>query len=92
MLTSARNQFAGKVTAIHPERSTTRSTHRPAGRRGDHRRHHPAQHRQPGPDRGLRRAGHHQGPWVILANPEAGIKLSTRNRLEGGVARCARAR
>lgn len=85
MLTSARNQFAGKVAAIHPgavndeidialpggDVITAVITQRSTA------------------NLGLAVGGDAlaiiKAPWVILANPEAGIRLSTRNRLEGRV-------
>ncbi|MDH0344364.1 TOBE domain-containing protein [Chromobacterium haemolyticum] len=85
MLTSARNQFTGKVAAIHPgvvndeidialpggNKITAVITQRSTA------------------NLGLAVGGEAlaiiKAPWVVLANPEAGIKLSTRNRLEGRV-------
>lgn len=89
MLTSARNQFAGKVAAIHPgvvndeidialpggDMITAVITQRSTA------------------NLGLTVGGEAlaiiKAPWVVLANPEAGIKLSTRNP---GCRRCVRAR
>ncbi|MFC3530816.1 molybdopterin-binding protein [Vogesella facilis] len=85
MLTSARNQFAGKVSAIKPGAINDEIDLTLPG--GDVITAVITQQStvnlelQVGSDA----LAIIKAPWVILANPDSGIKLSTRNRLEGSV-------
>lgn len=85
MLTSARNQFTGQVTAIREgaindeveitlaggERLVAVITREST--------------QSLGLSVGKEALALVKAPWVILSTPDAGIKLSTRNRLEGTV-------
>lgn len=85
MLTSARNQFTGNVTAIHA--GAVNDEIEIALKGGEHivavitR----ASTQSLGLKVGSEALALVKAPWVILAAPNAGIKLSTRNRLEGSV-------
>ncbi len=85
MLTSARNEFAGKVTAINEGAVNDEVEITLAG--GD--RIVAVITRESTKYLGLKPGTEAlalvKAPWVILSNPDAGIKFSTRNRLEGTV-------
>ena len=85
MLTSARNQFTGKVSAIQEGAVNDEVEITLAG--GD--RLVAVITRSSTKSLGLKVGGEAlalvKAPWIILANPDAGVKLSTRNRLEGHV-------
>jgi len=85
MLTSARNQLGGKVTAIQEGAVNDEVEITLAG--GDRivavitR----ASTRSLGLKAGSDAVALIKAPWIILAAPDSGLKLSTRNRLEGTV-------
>ncbi|RXZ43615.1 TOBE domain-containing protein [Crenobacter cavernae] len=85
MLTSARNQFVGQITAIREGAVNDEIDIALAG--GDQLV--AVITRESTRSLGLATGGEAialvKAPWVILANPSSGVKLSTRNRLEGTV-------
>lgn len=85
MLTSARNEFAGTVTAIHDGAVNDEiEITLPGGERII-----AVITRSSTAALGLRVGAEAialiKAPWVILSTPDNGIRLSTRNRLEGQV-------
>ncbi|AIY39409.1 Molybdate-binding domain of ModE [Collimonas arenae] len=85
MLTSARNEFAGKVTAILPGAVNDEVELTLAG--GDRIVAVITRESTKYLDLniGSEALALVKAPWVILSTPDAGIKFSTRNRLEGTV-------
>lgn len=85
MLTSARNQFSGKITAIKEGAVNDEVDITLPG--GDVIT--AVITRESTAGLGLKVGSDAlalvKAPWVILSNPDSGIKLSTRNRLEGTV-------
>ena len=85
MLTSARNQFAGKIAAIRAGAVNDEIELALPG--GDVIT--AIITSQSTASLGLKVGGEAfaivKAPWVILADPDSGIRLSTRNRLEGAV-------
>lgn len=85
MLTSARNEFSGKVSQIRPGAVNDEIEITLAG--GD--RIVAVITQESTRSLGLKVGGDAialvKAPWVILSSPNAGVRLSTRNRLEGSV-------
>ncbi|OWY30536.1 TOBE domain-containing protein [Herbaspirillum robiniae] len=85
MLTSARNEFSGKVSQIRPGAVNDEIELTLAG--GDRIVAVITQEstKSLGLAIGSDAIALVKAPWVILSSPNAGVKLSTRNRLEGSV-------
>lgn len=85
MLTSARNEFSGKVSQIRPGAVNDEIEITLAG--GDRIVAVITQEstKSLGLAVGSDAIALVKAPWVILSSPNAGVKLSTRNRLEGSV-------
>lgn len=85
MLTSARNQFTGKVTSIHEGAVNDEIEITLAGGESIVAVITRESTQSLGLTTGKEALALVKAPWVILSTPDAGVKLSTRNRLEGTV-------